>query len=151
MASTDLRRRLSWLIAVRLVVSTTLLGWAVLMQIRTQGVENRSFYFLIALTYALSVFYGATLRFVQQRRWLVDVQLACDALIISAFITLTGAVSSYYSSLYFLPIIAGGSLQFRRGALTVALLSALMYVGVVVLQYQHLLAVLVRRRRQRRS
>ena len=65
MASSDLRRRLSWLIAVRLVVSTTLLGWAILMQVRAQGVENRGFYLLIALTYGLSVFYGSTLRFVR--------------------------------------------------------------------------------------
>jgi two-component system sensor histidine kinase PilS (NtrC family) len=141
MASTDLRRRLSWLIAVRLVISTTLLGWAVVVQIRTPGVENHAFYLLIALTYGLSIIYGATLRFVPRQRWIVDVQLACDALIISAFIALTGAVSSYFSSLYFLPIIAAGSLQFRRGALTLALLSALMYVGVVVLQYQEMLAV----------
>jgi two-component system sensor histidine kinase PilS (NtrC family) len=141
MASTDLRSRLAWLIAVRLVISTTLLGWAILMQIRTQGGENRAFYLLIALTYGLSVFYGGTLRVAVRRRWLVDVQLACDALIISAFIALTGAVSSYFSSLYFLPIIAAGSLQVRRGALMVALLSAVMYVGIVVLQYQEMLAV----------
>jgi two-component system sensor histidine kinase PilS (NtrC family) len=141
MASTDLRRRLSWLITVRLLVSTTLLGWAILMQIRAQGVENHSFYLLIALTYGLSVFYGATLRFVTRHRWLVDVQLACDALIISAFIALTGAVSSYFASLYFLPIIAAGGLQFRRGALTVALFSAVMYAGVVILQYQGIFTV----------
>ncbi len=136
MATTDFRRRLSWLIAARLVVSTTLLGWAVLMQIRAPGVENGAFYLLIALTYGLSVVYGITLRFVARQRWLVDVQLACDALIISAFVALTGGVWSYFSSLYFLPIIAGGSLQFRRGALTVALFSGLVYVAVVVLQYQ---------------
>src|SRR5512142_2604907 len=136
MASTDLRRRLSWLIAVRLGVSTTLLGWAILMQIRAQGVENRGFYLLIALTYGLSVFYGATLRFVGRHRWLVDVQLACDAVIISAFIALTGAATSYFSSLYFLPIIAAGNLQLRRGAVTVALFSGAMYVAAVILQYQ---------------
>jgi two-component system sensor histidine kinase PilS (NtrC family) len=141
MPSTDIRRRLSWLIAVRLLISTTLLGWAILMQIRAPGVETRAFYLLIAATYGLSILYGATLRFVERRRWLVDVQLACDALNISAFIAITGGVSSYFSSLYFLPIIAAGSLQFRRGALTVALFSAVMYIGVVVLQYQQMLAV----------
>jgi len=136
MPSTDFRRRLSWLIAARLVVSTALLGWAVLMQVRAPGVENGAFYLLIALTYGLSIVYGATLRFVARRPWLVDVQLACDALTISAFIALTGGVSSYFPSLYFLPIIAAGSLQFRRGALTVALFSGLVYVALVVLQYQ---------------
>jgi two-component system sensor histidine kinase PilS (NtrC family) len=136
MPNADFRRRLSWLIAARLIVSTMLLGWAVLMQVRAPGVENGAFYRLIALTYGLSIVYGVTVRLVTRRPWLVDVQLTCDALTISAFIALTGGVSSYFSSLYFLPIIAAASLQFRRGALTVALFSGLVYLGLVVLQYQ---------------
>jgi two-component system, NtrC family, sensor histidine kinase PilS len=141
MATTDIRRRLSWLIGARLLISTTLLGWAMLMQVRAPGAETGPFYLLIAATYGLSILYGASLRLAERWRWLVDVQLACDALNISAFIALTGGVSSYFSSLYFLPIIAAGSLQFRRGALTVALFSAVMYVGLVVLQYQQILLV----------
>jgi hypothetical protein len=136
MATTDLRRRLMWLITVRLVVSTTLLGWAMLMQVSSPGVEIQSFYLLIALTYGLSFVFGATVRFVARHPWLIDAQLACDALIISLFIAFTGGINSYFSSLYFLPIIAAGSLQLRRGAVMVALLSALVYVGVTVLQYQ---------------
>ena len=60
--TTDIRRRLSWLIAVRLLISTTLLGWAILMQIRAPGYDTRAFYLLIAATYGLSILYGATLR-----------------------------------------------------------------------------------------
>jgi two-component system sensor histidine kinase PilS (NtrC family) len=138
MLSTDLQRRLSWVIAVRLVISTTLLGWATLLQIRTPGVETGAFYLLIALTYGLSVLYGLSLRFVGRWRWLVDLQLICDALIISAFIAFTGAINSYFASLYFLPIFAAGSLQLRRGALTVALLTGLIYVALVIFQYQDL-------------
>jgi two-component system sensor histidine kinase PilS (NtrC family) len=138
MASTDLHRRLSWVIAVRLLISTTLLGWATLLQIRAPGVETGAFSLLIGLTYGLSVLYGLSLRFVGRWRWLVDVQLAFDALIISAFIAFTGAVNSYFASLYFLPILAAGSLQGRRGALTVALLASLNYIALVVFQYQDL-------------
>ena len=52
-----------------------------------------------------------------RHRWLIDVQLACDALIVSAFIYVTGGITSYFSSLYALPIIAAASLQFRRGGM----------------------------------
>ena len=62
------------------------------------------FFFLIGLTYALTIIYALTLRFVDRYRWLVDLQLAGDALIVSAFIYFTGGITSYFTSLYVLPI-----------------------------------------------
>ena len=61
-----------------------------------------------------------TLGYAEQHRWLVDVQLASDALIVSAVVLLSGGVTSYFSLLYVLPIIAAGTLLPRRGAITVA-------------------------------
>ena len=132
----DLRARLSTLIAVRLVFSTLLLGSAIVVQVNRQGaLPIDPFFFLIGLTYALSVVYLATLRFVERRRWLVDLQLGADALVVSAFIYVTGGITSYFSSLYLLPIIAASILRFRRGGLQVALLSALLYLALVSAQY----------------
>jgi two-component system sensor histidine kinase PilS (NtrC family) len=65
----------------------------------------------------------------------VDVQLACDAIIVSAFIYFTGGITSYFSSLYVLPVVAAAAVQYRRGGLLVATLSALLYGGVVLAQY----------------
>jgi two-component system sensor histidine kinase PilS (NtrC family) len=56
-------------------------------------------------------------------------------LIVSAFIYLTGGVASYFSPLYVLPIVAASSVQFRRGGLLVALLSTVVFLGMVVGQY----------------
>jgi two-component system sensor histidine kinase PilS (NtrC family) len=132
----DLRRRLAALILVRLVVSTVLLGSAIVIQISNPGVlPVDPFFFLIGLTYALSVVFLATLRFAGQHRWLVDAQLGCDAILVSAFITVTGGITSYFSSLYVLPIIAASTLSFRRGAVQVAGLSAILYTGLVGSQY----------------
>ena len=64
-------------------------------------------------------------------RWLIDVQLACDAVIVSAIVHLTGGVTSYFSSLYALPIIAASTVQSWRGGLMVSVLSSLMYAGLV--------------------
>ena len=72
-----------------------------------------------------------TLRFVERHRWLLDLQLAGDALIVSAFIYFTGGITSYFSSLYVLPIVAASTVQFRRGGLMVATLSAILYAGLV--------------------
>ena len=132
----DLRSRLSTLIAVRVIVSTLLLGSAILVQLNRPGVfPVDPFFFLIALTYALSVVYFATLRLVNRHPWLADVQLGADAFLVSGFIGLTGGIVSYFSSLYVLPIIAASTIRFRRGALQVAALSVLLYLALVAAQY----------------
>ena len=132
----DLRSRLSRLIAVRVVVGTLLLGSAILIQLNGPGAfPVDPFFLLIGLTYALSIAYFATLWLVNRHQWLADLQLGADALLVSGFIALTGGIVSYFSSLYFLPIIAASTIRFRRGAVQVATLSALLYLGIVMAQY----------------
>jgi two-component system sensor histidine kinase PilS (NtrC family) len=132
----NLRLRLSTLIAVRVVISTLLMGWAILIQISQPGAfPVNPFFFLIGLTYALSILYFATLRFAERYPWLIDLQFAADALIVSAFIHVTGGVTSYFSSLYLLPIMAASTIRFGRGALQVAVLSAALYLTLVSAQY----------------
>jgi two-component system sensor histidine kinase PilS (NtrC family) len=83
----------------------------------------------------LTALYAVTLRQAERHRSLVDLQLVGDVLIISAFIYFTGGITSYFSSLYLLAIVAAATVQFRRGGLLVAGLSALLYGAVVLVQY----------------
>ena len=132
----DLRSRLSRLIAIRVVVGTLLLGSAILIQLNRPGsFPVDPFFFLIGLTYALSVLYFATLFLVNRYQWLADLQLGVDAVLVSGFISLTGGIVSYFSTLYVLPIIAASTIRLRRGALRVASLSAGLYLGLVAAQY----------------
>src|SRR5688572_9284993 len=132
----DLRTRLSALIAIRLVVGTLLLGSAILIELNRPGAfQVDPFFFLIGVTYLLSIVYLATLRRVERWPWLVDLQLGADAILVSAFIHVTGGITSYFSSLYLLPIIAASTVRFRRGALQVAALSAGLYLLMVSVQY----------------
>jgi two-component system sensor histidine kinase PilS (NtrC family) len=136
MLGTDLRRRVAWLIFIRAVISTILLGSATFAQITAPGsFAVPPFFFLVGLTFALTLTYTLTLRFVERSRWLVDVQLAGDALIVSAFIYFTGGITSYFTSLYVLPIVAGSTIQGRRSGLLVATLSAVLFVGLALRQY----------------
>ena len=136
MSPTDLRRRLAWLIGIRAAVGTALLGSGVLAQLTAPGVFPVSpFFLLIGLTYALTLIDALTLRFTEKRLWLVDLQLAGDALIVSGVIAVTGGVTSYFSLLFVLPIVAASMLLRRRGALTVAIFSGVTYAGVVLAQY----------------
>jgi two-component system, NtrC family, sensor histidine kinase PilS len=130
------RRQVIRLMLVRASISTILLGSAIVVRIQAPGsFAVDPFFFLIGLTYALTIIYAVTLRFVDRHRWLVDLQLGGDALIVSAFIYFTGGVTSYFTSLYVLPIIAASTIQFRRGGLLVATLSTVLYGGLVLAQY----------------
>ena len=56
-------------------------------------------------------------------------------MIVSAIVYLTGGVASYFSPLYALPIIAGSTIESRRGGVMVGVLSAILYSGLVLVQY----------------
>jgi two-component system sensor histidine kinase PilS (NtrC family) len=132
----DLRQKVARMILIRAIVSTILLGTATFAQVTSPGsLPVDPFFILIGLTFGLTIAYAGALRFVEKHRWLVDVQLAVDALIVSAFIFVTGGITSYFASLYVLPIVAASTVQFRRGGLLVAAFSALLYGGIVLAQY----------------
>jgi two-component system sensor histidine kinase PilS (NtrC family) len=136
MAQRTLRQRLAAHIAIRLVVATVLLGSALVVQLRDPGAWPISpFFLLIGLTYAASLGFIGSLRYVNRFPWLTDVHFAIDATIISAAVFLTGGVESLFAILYMLPIVAASSVQSRRGGLQVAGLSTILFIGVVLSQY----------------
>src|SRR3954467_9698767 len=136
MTEPGLRRKVVRLMLVRAIIGTILLGSAIFMEVTAPGSFPVNPYFLlIGCTYALTIIYVLTLRYIDRYRWLVDLQLAIDALIVSAFIYITGGITSYFTSLYVLPVIAASTIQFRRGGLMVATLSAVLYAGLVLAQY----------------
>jgi two-component system sensor histidine kinase PilS (NtrC family) len=136
MKEVPIRQSIARLIAIRVVISTILLGSATFTRVTEPGsFAVDPFFFLIGLTYALTIGYALALRFVERHRWLVDLQLGMDALLVSAFIYFTGGITSYFTSLYVLPVIAASTIQFRRGGLLVATLSTVLYAGLVVAQY----------------
>ena len=131
-----IRRKLLWLITARAAVISVLLGSAVLIQIKSPGsLPIDPYFFLLALTFALTVVYSLTLRQAERHRWLIDLQLAADAGIVSAIVYVTGGVHSYFSTLYALPIIAASTLQSWRGGMMVGALSSVLYAGIVLAQY----------------
>ena len=138
MMQQTLRRRLAALIAIRLVVATVLLGSAVIVQLREPGAwPINPFFFLIGLTYAVSLVFIGSLPFVERFPWLTDVHFAIDAMLVSAVVLLTGGVQSFFTILYMLLIVAASAMQFRRGGLQIAGLSTILFVGVVMAQYLH--------------
>jgi len=113
-----------------------LLGSAAAIQLNTAAiVQPGPLYVLIAWTYALSAGYALGLRLTGRSAWLVEVQLALDALTVAAFVWVTGGMLSDFSFIYVLPTMAASAVHFRRGALRVTALSMALYTATVALQY----------------
>ncbi len=137
MPPSERRRGLVWLIAGRAVISTLLLGSGVLIQLNSPGtLPVGGYYFLIGLTYFFTAIYAVGLPKADRWPWQADVQLSVDTIVVSGLIVVTGGITSYFSLLYVLPIIAAGSLMRRRGAMTVAVFSVLLYIALALAQYQ---------------
>jgi hypothetical protein len=116
-------------------VISVLLGSAILIQIKSPGtLPVAPFFFLLGLTFALTVVYSLTVRQAERHRWIVALQLAIDVLIVSAIVHMTGGVHSYFSSLYALPIIAASVVQSWRAGMMIGTLSSLLYAGVALAQ-----------------
>lgn len=128
-----MRRKLLWLLTIRAAAVTVLLGAGILADVGGPGRDP--FFYLLGLTYALTLVYVLTLRRAERHAWLVDLQFSADAIIVSGIVLFTGGVASPFSPLYALPIIAAGSIRFRRGSVITALLSAALYVAIVAVQY----------------
>jgi two-component system sensor histidine kinase PilS (NtrC family) len=136
MSESAVRRRVVQLMIWRLIITTILLGSAAAIQLNTApSAQPGPLYFLIACTYALSGGYALSLRLTGRAPWLVDVQLALDALTVSAFVWVTGGILSYFAFIYVLPIMAASAVHFRRGALRVAALSMALYTATFAAQY----------------
>jgi len=135
MLDSELRRKVGWLIAIRAVISTILWDRRLSRRSRRRLVCGRSV--LLSDRPHLRAHHqlraDAALR--GRKRWLVDLQLGGDAMVVSAFIYFTGGITSYFTSVYVLPIVAGSTVRFRRGGLLVATLSTVLYVSLVVAQY----------------
>jgi len=136
MADPTLRPPVVRLMIWRLVILTILLGSAALIEASAEPAARPGpLYALIAWTYGLSACYAAVLRLTRRADWLVETQLALDALTAGAFVWMTGGVASGFSVLYVLPIVAASALRSKPGTLRVTALSMLLYAGTAALQY----------------
>ena len=107
-----------------------------IVQLRTPGaLPINPFFSLVGLTFAVSLGFIGSLRFVDRAPWLTDVHFAIDSIIVTAAVFITGGVESLFTILYMLPIVAASVVQFRRGGLQIASLSTMLFFGVVVAQY----------------
>jgi two-component system sensor histidine kinase PilS (NtrC family) len=134
---------LSWLVKVRILVITFLLGIElVIRQVVPAPVPVKYFLSLILVAYAVAIFY-AILRGLNLDPYLqAYVQLAVDLVMVTGFVYLTGSADSYFVLLYPLEINVASILLSRVGSFLVAALSFICFAGVVNAGFFKLIPVL---------
>ena len=133
LASAGALQRLKWLVGLRLLLTSALLGSAVALDFHERlPFGTWPLYGLLALTFGLSLLYALALRSQRFLHLQTVVQLGLDLLLISFLVHFTGGIDSVFPFLYILVIFAAATVTDRRGCLTVAALSGGLYAGQIM-------------------
>jgi two-component system sensor histidine kinase PilS (NtrC family) len=128
---------LVWLMVLRVVVVTALLGSAVIAEVLARPSEpGEPLYLLIALTYLLTLLYALVWPFTAAyRRELAYAQVLFDLLIVTGIVHSTGGIESNFSFLYLISIISASIILFGRGGLVAATVASVLYGALVQALY----------------
>jgi two-component system sensor histidine kinase PilS (NtrC family) len=131
--------RIKWLIFFRVIVTTLLLGAAIIVQLRESQfffyISPSYLYALIGFTYALTLLYAILLRRLKNLKAFAYAQILGDVLFVTLLIYFTGGIASIFSWVYLLSIFSAGTILYRRGGLLVASASSILYGILLDLDY----------------
>jgi two-component system sensor histidine kinase PilS (NtrC family) len=131
----SLRRKLKWLMAIRVAVVSVTLGVSIYFQIGKSAQSIPAYYSLIIATYLLTILYALLINRVQDVSSFASWQIGVDILFESVLVAITGGVESPFSPLYIISITAASALISGKGGLAAAAVSGILYGGIVDLQY----------------
>lgn len=135
----EFRKRVEWLMFLRLIVTSLLLGSTIFCQLR-ESPEVASevtlpLYILIATTFLLSIIYSLYLAVVPDLWILSFVQVMVDLVYGTVLVHFTGGATSVFTVLYVFPILTAGILHPRRAALFTASVASLLFGLLINLEF----------------
>jgi two-component system sensor histidine kinase PilS (NtrC family) len=134
--STGMLGKLKWMVGLRLLLASALLGSAVVLDLHERlPFPTSPLYGLLAVTFGLSLAYAIALR---SQRWLTGqglTQLTLDLALVSLLVHFTGGLDSAFPFMYIFVIFAAAAITERRGGLVVGLLSGLLYAMLVLAEW----------------
>ncbi|MBI2567253.1 MAG: PAS domain-containing protein [Candidatus Schekmanbacteria bacterium] len=134
----DLRSSLRILVALRVVIATTLLGASVFVQLRPDTYVSRFPFTLIGSIYAATIIYALTLAAIRSTRGLVALayaQIFGDLGFVTLAVFGTGGIDSPFSFLYIISVITAAMILYRPGAIITAAISSVLYGSLLVALY----------------
>ena len=126
------KKRLRLLIIFRVIIIFLFLGLAIFITIKSYGFpisQNVLYllYLIIISTLIFTVAYALMLKFMDNLRFNIYLQLAMDVILITLLVYLTGSVRSNYSVIYTLVIIYSVIFLGRKGGFIVASAAGISY------------------------
>ncbi len=138
----DVKKKLHWLMGLRVVVVTLLLGLSLAFQL-AKGQLVLTFYGLIVLTYAITIGYALALRFLKSPRSLTvfaSVQLGVDLLLETFLVARTGGIESPFSVLYVVTVTLASLILRRRSGLIMAGTATILFGTITNMQLYGIMA-----------
>jgi len=137
---TTVKRSIRALIISRLIIVTTLLVGAVVIQMSTDAfLPLGPFYALIAGSYALSLIYLLLFRWETHHRAQAYLQIVFDLLLITMLVYISGGINGNLYFLYVLAIVAASLVLGNRAAYLTASLAAILFGGLADGMYYKLI------------
>jgi len=128
----DRSRYVFWLIIIRMVALTSLFVSAVVVQYSTSSFFSLyPFYYLIFLSYFLSLVYFIFYILAKNYTFQTYLQIIVDLFLITGFVYISGGLNGSFYFLYIFGIIAASIILSAKAAYFIAALSALIF-GVLV-------------------
>ncbi|TKS59136.1 MAG: PAS domain-containing sensor histidine kinase [Nitrospira sp.] len=125
----NIKARIHWLMGLRVVVVTLLLGLSLTFQV-TKGERVETFYALIVFTYAVTILYALVLRRLMSPDVLVRfawTQVAVDFLLETVLIARTGGIESPFAVLYIITVTVASLVPRRSVGLLTASLCIILF------------------------
>lgn len=134
-----LRQQLLWLLMLRIVLYTLLMGITYFLSEYKFGIivlPRSALILLLLLVYLFSIVSALviTRQEINLQRF-GFIQSILDTLFASLLIYFTGISNSIYTSLFFFPIISGGLILPRKGGLIAAAASTILFGAILFLEY----------------
>jgi len=135
----DLSGRLQNLMFLRVLFVSILLGASLFVQAKETkiyfGDIQASHYLIIVAIYFLTFIYILFLKKGKDLTTLAYIQLLVDTFFVTAIIYSTGGINSIFSFLYILTIINASIILYRKGGMTIASCSSILYGLLLDLHY----------------
>ncbi|MFB3817301.1 MAG: nitrogen regulation protein NR(II) [Candidatus Methylomirabilales bacterium] len=124
--------RLKWLVGVRLLLASALLGSGVVLDWHERlPFPTEPLYALLGLTFGLSLLYALGLRLQRHLAFQGRVQIALDLGMVTLLVHVTGGIDSVLGFMYIFVVFAAANQLTRRGTLAVGILSGLLYALLI--------------------
>jgi two-component system sensor histidine kinase PilS (NtrC family) len=134
----SLRNYLQWLLFLRVIIVSILLGISLILQTKTHALlipPLPQVTYFIAAIYLLSILSALALKFVSDYQSFAIFQTVTDALMAAFIVYATGGSQSIFTITYFLPIVGGSFILLRLGGLLMAAIATISYGFLLLIEF----------------